>query len=621
MNWWTSVVDGTKSLGDGATWVWNNAIKQTVGYAANTAFYVAEQVLALREAIPAVVTPPVMKIVKGGGNILLYDVLPVVGAHYANNNIQNYLRPEDPTGILASYMVVPSLTLVNYAVWGFTYRQASKVVVHTLALDALGSSAFNEHKGKLIPPPPTLCGEKEEDCNFKRKFKGSLREPIVLAFNDLVLLGISKFVPYGEQVAWILAIFFYGEYITRMATPERCERHKAMKSESILSLGASYTATSALMDYALDSTVGPIPYLYLRTLRHLLLLAHINVASHMTLPLVRSTKDTIPVDPLVIYDRIKRFTVDVVFAGLMQRIPIDFKPPPGAKPFIPLSTVFKFLTKVLESDLEQVKPTPPGFFKKTTKHLLPSMFNSSKNELNAPVSKEFWSNIRKEFWNDISIDLLYAMEKTRNLVLPRIFHSPKNAVNDPVIKEFWPDIRSDLLYIIEIIEATKPVKTLTTAPTAIASTVKYTLPVVLNYRFGLPIKLSEFLLSLSKKEDFWDFVTALRLWLERNSVSYEVILAKGTRSAGLHESNKIIELPQEPKTQIVPSANELKTPRTPTVIDAKQLIPSKTLTGVTANSLFSTKQRARAMNNRPPQEVDCSSPSQEELSSTTVYNQ
>lgn len=201
MSWWTSV-------GDGATWVWNNAVKQTVGYAANTAFYVAEQVLALRGAIPAVVTPPVMKIVNGAGNILLYDVMPVVGVYYANNTIQNYLRPTDPTGMVASYLVVPTLTLMNYAAWGYTYRQAPKLIAHTLALDVLGSSYINEHKGKLTTPPPTICGDAEEDCNFKRKFKGSLREPLVLAFNDLVLWGISKSLPYGEQIAWILAIFF-----------------------------------------------------------------------------------------------------------------------------------------------------------------------------------------------------------------------------------------------------------------------------------------------------------------------------------------------------------------------------------------------------------------------------
>ncbi len=578
MNWWTSVVDGANSLGNGAKWVWNNApIKQTVGYVANTAFYVAEQVLALREAIPAVVTPPVMKIVNGGGNILLYDVLPVVTAHYVNNGIQGYFRQgyeETPAGMLGSYLVLPTLTLMNYGVQAFTYRQASKLIPHTLVLDALGSSAFNEYKGKLTQPLPTLCVE--EDCNFKRKFKGSLREPLVLAFNDLVLWGISKSLPYGEQISWILAVFFYGEYITRMATPERCERHKAMKSESILSLGLAYTGTSFLMDLVLESTVGMPPYLYLRTLRHLLLLAHINVASHMSLPLVRSAKDTIPVDPLVIYDRTKRFAVDVVFSGLMQRIPIDFRPPPGAKPFIPLSTVFRFLTRVLESDLEQVKVTPSGFFKKTTKYLLPSMF-----------------------------------------------HSPKNAVNDPVIKQFWPDIRADLLYIIEIIEATKPVKSLTTAPTAIASTVKYTLPVVLNYRFGLPIKLSEFLLSLSKKEDFWDFVTALRLWIERNNVSYEVILAKGTANASLHETNRIIELPQEPqvKAKALPPANELKTPRTPPVTEAKRLRPQQTLPSVSANSLFSTKERSKLMNNHPPKGVELSSSQQtEERSSSLEYN-
>lgn len=83
-----------------------------------------------------------------------------------------------------------------------------------------------------------------------------------------------------------------------------------------------------------------------------------------------------------------------------------------------------------------------------------------------------------------------------------MFHNPKNAVNDPVIKQFWPEIRSDLLNIIDIVESTKPIQTLTTGAKPIASTVKYTLPKILWYRFGLPIKLSEFLLSLSKKRIF-----------------------------------------------------------------------------------------------------------------------
>ena len=83
-----------------------------------------------------------------------------------------------------------------------------------------------------------------------------------------------------------------------------CERHKAMKSESIAALGLTYTINSSLMDRLFEFTVGMPPYLYLRTLRHLLLLAHIHVASHMSLPLVRSQKD-ISLDPFIIYDRTK----------------------------------------------------------------------------------------------------------------------------------------------------------------------------------------------------------------------------------------------------------------------------------------------------------------------------
>jgi hypothetical protein len=309
--------------------------------------------------------------------------------------------------------------------------------------------------------------------------------------------------------------------------------------------------------------VGIPPYLYHRTLNHLLLLLHINLASHINLPLVKLQKNTIPVDPLVLYEHTSRFALDVVFAGLMKRIPIDFKPPPGAKPFIPLSTVLKFLTKMLDSDLEQVCRAQPGFFKQATKYVVPSTF-----------------------------------------------HNPKNAVNDPVIRLFWPDIQKGILYTIEIIEAAgKPVASLTTGPKPIASAVKLTLPMALNYRFGLPIKLSEFLLSLSKKEDFWDFVTALKHWLERNNVSYDIILTKKVMPPTLHGDTKIIELPPEAKPiPKLPPANDLRAPSTPKVPDAQSLISKKAIpvvmsvestdlatkkppTHITANSLFSTRQR------------------------------
>ncbi|MBI2785097.1 MAG: hypothetical protein HYX60_01835 [Legionella longbeachae] len=431
MSWWTTVEDGTKVIGNGVAWIWNHTpLSPTINY-------VIEEGLALRETIPAIVTPAVLKMLKGMGNVLFYDVLPVASVHLANNGIQRYFRTgynTEQASMLAPYnLFLSSLSLVNYAVKIYTLRQASQLVVHTLILDSLGSSSFNAYKAKLTKPPETLCIE--EECNFKRKFKGSLREPIVLAGNDLVLWGISK-LPYGgEQLSWLLAIYFYGEYITRMATPERCERHKAMKSESVFSIGLLYTVSSALMDRVLESTVGMPPYLYLRTLRHLLLLTYINIASHLTLPLV--------------------------------------------------------------------KPQP---------------------------------NV--------------------------------------------------------VVQSAKPVKLLTTAPKPIGYVTKHTLPAILYLRFGLPIKLSEFLMSLSKKEDFWDFVDALEHWLERNNVSYNVKLSQTPVKSALHDEGKIIESPPEEKTkEPLAPPQELIAPSTTKVTDAKNLITKKNSPLINANRLFSTKQR------------------------------
>jgi len=99
--------------------------------------------------------------------------------------------------------------------------------------------------------------------------------------------AINK-IPYvGPLTSEVLDIYFIGRYETRLVTPERCERHKAMMQESVLALGLSYKATTMLMDMCLNATTGMPPYLYYRTMRQLLLLLHVNVAAHMALPLVQ----------------------------------------------------------------------------------------------------------------------------------------------------------------------------------------------------------------------------------------------------------------------------------------------------------------------------------------------
>jgi hypothetical protein len=376
---------------------------------------------------------------------------------------------------------------------------------------------------------------------------------VLLAINDLLLFLIRSYASSGKEISFMFSIFFYGDYIARMATPERCERHKAMKSESLIALGLLYTLTSMALDNALEATTGMPPYIYLRSLRHLLLLLHINLAAHTPLPLVKPG-NSFTLDPFILYQYATRFIVDVVFAGLINRIPLDFAPPPGAKPFLPLSTLLVYLQKVLDSDLEQVHVSKPGFFKQASSYLV-----------------------------------------------PKLFQNPKNAVNDSVIKFFWPNIQQSGLYIIKIVEKKgKTIVPLTTGPKIISAPVKFTLPAAVYYKLGLPIKLSEFLISLSKKEDFWNFVTALKQWLERNNVSYEVVLAKKSSKSGLYELKKVITLPPEAQNN---------TPLPP----AEQLQPYHSLSGaspsikppqITAHKLFSQKQRPPIHSSSEPLFID-----------------
>jgi hypothetical protein len=498
MSWWSSVVDGVKSVGtklsNGAKWVWNNASlsKITLGaftYTSNTAFQVLEQGLALRKAVPTLVNNvSARKIVDGMGYILVKGVIPMVALNYANNSVQSYFRDgyEEEEWYAPYSLFLGTLSLVGYGVQAYTMRQGAQTIVQITVLNSVGPSAFNSNR---ITPPPSLC--KELDCNFKRQMKGDGRAPLILAANDGAAALISWFPYGGETAASILRIFFNGRYITRSVTPERCERHKAMMSESVLALGLTYEASTMLMDYLLESTVGMPPFLYYRTMKYLVLLLHMNVAAHMTIPLVEAKDATLLFDPLNAYERACRFIADVIFAGLMKRVPIDFKPEKDAPPLIPLSPALKYGTGIFNSDLETVKKVHPGLIKQ-------------------------------------------SLITAREWVLPPIFQA-NGLVNDPVIAMYWPGIQQGSLYAVDTILSYRESKAKTTLgwipPKGIA--------LAINLKFGIPKKLTQFLIMLSKEEDFWDFLEAFKHWLERNKVNAIVELNCTPRLALLGEKSLV----------------------------------------------------------------------------------
>jgi hypothetical protein len=572
MGWWSSFVHGVQVLGTGLSTgvkkIWNNVSVAKVAtgavtYTANTGFQILEEVLALRKAVPTLIyNPEARKIVYGMGYILVWDVMPFVALHWGNNTVQNYFRKDHPQeDWYAPYSLFLSLlTVMDCSLTVFTWRQGTQAFVRNAIIDSLGPAAFNSNKTVM---PKSLCTELK--CNYKRKAKGMLREPLILLANDVLVVLIKKFLPYGVPISTAVSIFFHGRYQYRLTTPERCERHKAMMQEEVLALGLTYQATNWMLEQLLESTVGPTPFLYQRALSHLLLLLHINVAAHMHLPLVEQKDATLPIDPLNIYERVCRFFADVLFAGLMKRIPIDFKLEQGSKPIIPLSTVFQWGTQLLNSDKEtEQELKKQGYLSKTFKML-------------------------------------------RTVFLPSILHNPNGFIRDPIVTIYWPTIRQGGIAAAELIESvgqSKKIQLLAWAPKSVAT--------ALNLKFGIPKKLTRVILRLSQEQDFWNLVDALKMWFERHNVKTDVLLTENKTGMSLTR-NDLIPLPKQVDVMPTTSGQLLHSERTNTVVvNARDLIPSKEIentviiatelipqnkvedklyVATSADSLFSTRRR------------------------------
>lgn len=564
MSWWSSVVNGISAVGgyiqSGAQWVWrqvsfSQATTSVVKYTTNTAAQVVDEVIALRSALPSLwYSPNSRKILDSMMYIVVNDLLPVMGVNYINRMVQDYFRQgadEEVVAWVSPYTgVLMILTMTDYAVKMYTLRQGVQTVIHGTVVDMLGPKAFNEHKRSARPD--SVC-DGNEKCNTQRFYKGSLREPIILLTNDLVTASVS-YIPYvGKPISLVLSTFFIGRYVTRMATPERCERHKLMMQESVLALGLGYKASKYVMDYVLSATVGMPDYMVYRTMQHLLLLFNINTAAHMKMPLVMSGEATIPYDPLNVYEAMSRFIADVIFAGLVKRIPIDFKPDESAPPIIPLSTALQFGTTVLNADLERESAvTEQGFFAKS----------------------------RAYQW-----------------VCPVMLQSTRDFINDPVISQYWPQLREGAITSLKIIqqaEKSKTVATLAWAPKSAASAVKLVT--------GVPKSITEIVLMLSKEKDFWAFVTALKNWFERHGLTAEVQLVE-SRTIPLNDTVPELPAPVAEDCKPVKSPEEILSKKPGEQVSSPhQLVSEQPLTFGVANPslLFSRHQRKPKENNKEP---------------------
>lgn len=573
MGWWDLINEkaqiAVNQVVQGANWLWDNATVANVSsvlfkFTANTTFHLLEEGLALRKAVPTLMyNEQAQRIIKGMAYVAVYDVIPIVTINTINNSVQNYFRQgyEEEKASTVYLMLINVLTVSNYLVTAYSWQRGSQTVVRVAVLDSFAPTAFNSNKPK---DPPSLCIEYK--CSEKRKLKGLGRELGVLWANDF-FIGAISYIPYvGSPVSRALSIMNNGRYITRVVTPERCERHKFIEQEFALALGLTFELNCWLMDKAINSITGPLPYLYLRALRHLLLDLHVNVAAHMSVPLVEKNA-TLPVDLFNYYERMSRFIIDVFWAGLLKRVPIDFKPEQGCPAFIPLSSALQFGVRIFNYDLQREN----GF-------------------LAHPIIK-----------------------KTKDFIMPPMFRNAYGFTLDPVIHPYWPEICKGVVITCEQVENysnTKLVAAFARAPGPVAR--------LLNLKFGIPRELTKIFLTLSKEEDFLDFIRAVQSWVDRHDFKEGMRLANpATPLLALRDDKELESLPVKQKTSVAPVQELLLDKARASVIEvveAEKLFSVKTTAvAVSSNAacLFSTRRRSSLKH-------AASSPSQEAKTDGTL---
>lgn len=543
MAWYDTIIEAGSTVGSwgygAAQWFWSklpDMATTTVKYTANTGFQAAEEALASRTAIPALIYhQPSRNIMEGVLYVATWDVLPMVAVNSTNTVLQDYL---------ASLGFYYPLLVIDVVVKGYTFKKGVDALMHTMVLDTLGPVAFKD--AKSVPNPESVCTR--EHCTIQRFSTGYLRLPLTLLTNDL-LTGAVSYIPYvGYPASALVSAVCWGRYIVGVATPERCEKHKYFMQEHVLALGTTYKLWQYFLDMALQRTIGLPPYMAYRALQHLLVLMHVNFAFHMRTPLIKQNNATLPVDPVQLYELSIRFITDTVIAGLIKQIPRYFPTDPNAPPLISMATVLQTGTRCFKSDLEQER-----------------VFE--------PVSR------------------LGIRQKLNPLFVPIVFQGFRVLINDKIISMYWVSLRQGAMDILELAlkaEHSKVVKTATWAPKSTARAIKLIT--------GMPKKIAEDVLLMTREEDFWNFIHAVYEWFKRHDLDKPVTWVAMPERLMLNNESKVIALPKAPAEPVL-KPTDLECSRVePANVDAPVcLIPKvkqKHEVDVTAPQfLFSTKKR------------------------------
>ena len=458
------MISWLKGASSWVTSIWEHkntksTIASVTEYSYNTVVYLFEQFGAIPRVLHSTLQKKTNRAVAGHLlRIAAEDLVPLVLVSVTHDYLQTrgqaYLDDDPDNAVLsADFLLQMSLYLLQTAAWAYSVRKKTQLLVRTSIVTLEAPSLLNQMKNTQ---DMSIC--LDEKCSSLRFAQGSIRDLGAYWSTEGAIACVRYFPVVGVSLASVLSVYHRGRYVLATALPNVCNRHQIVymqeHSELALSLGVAQ-ATSAWLIQSLVETLTGIPsVLYSSAIDQLLLIAQMNVATHLTLPIAKNKSTRQLLDPVFYYQKAVGFTLDLLLLGLKIKIP-----------------------RMLEGS------QPGTHMKEFLRQIPESKFLHAAKKLH--------------------------QTKMARIFLPRLLHSTNAFIHDPIIQYHWPQVQSMLINYLKTIESLRE------HPAIIASSsmpeVSSALMISL---FGTPKYITKFILQLVTDDDVIEWLRATRYAIE-----------------------------------------------------------------------------------------------------------
>ena len=434
-------------------------------YVSTTANYIFDQIGTIPRVIDSVITHPPTRIIAGNiVRIAVVDLMPLVLWTYANQVIQENNDNPNQDWLSFDTMANTLSNLSQAATVAITIRQNIKLFSHLLMV-TIKAPTLNKST-----PTVTVCTE--ANCTQLDRFEGLGRNLVVFWLTGAAINRVGNIPKVGPPLAALLMVFHYGRYILTIRLSALCDDHQLIylreHPELVLALGLGAAGSAK----AVNSLIGPLcstlannlpapawmmstlmetatPSVLYSTIDQMMLIIHMCVAAHMTLPEPKNISTRTTIDPVWVFQDGASFLIDAQALGIQTKVQRLFE----KQQLVSLrDRLLRFKDKVLQLD---------------------------------------WPTYNRRIGH-----VVHHTQFITHLILPSMFQDLRSFVNDPIVRPEWRALQAKLIHVLKAIENSKD-----DIRVQIASVIAGVVPEVITQKavrtwFGIPETATKLLLPL-----------------------------------------------------------------------------------------------------------------------------